>query len=273
VKLIRIKTVRNFPFPDKNKLYSAIGIAFPIYEFMVPRIILIWLTQLPPANQTTPVFIIDTSGGLPCNSAEIVMDLLRKKKYEPIGVLEVPTPTVEPFFDNKYFPVGWNREILDRCYYFGAILAQKLRKEDSRFIDLRLGRFRFRKITKFMYRFFIEGQSSAAGLIKFDQSKCNQCGACESVCPMAAINIQKIPDIINQNRCMFCATCIRTCPHHAIKISYRPRKIPPSAKWTPKSRPGYIEPEKYGCSKNPSLSSGYLRLLLGMMRLKKISRS
>ena len=270
IKLIRIKSVRDFPFPNKNKSYPAIGLAFPIYEFMVPRIILIWLYQLPTADQTTPAFIIDTSGGLSCNSAEIAMDLLRKKNYEPIGVLEVPTPTVEPFFDNKYYPAGWNREILDRCYYFGALIAKKLRKEDEGFFDLRLGRFRFRKLTKYMYKFFIEGQSSSAGLIKFDPSKCNRCGACEQVCPMAAINIQQIPNLINHNRCMFCATCIRTCPYHAIKISYRPKKSPPSAIWTPKSRPGYIDPEKYHYSKNPSLGSGYLRLLIGMMRVKKI---
>jgi ferredoxin len=245
VELIRIKSVRDFPFPDKNKLYPAIGLAFPIYEFMVPHIILIWLHQLPIANQTTPVFIIDTSGGLPCNSAEVAMDLLRRKNYEPLGVLEVPTPTVEPFFDNKYYPVGWNREILDKCYYFGAILAKKLRKEDNEFLDLRLGHFRFPKLTKYMYRFFIEGQSSSAGLIRFVPSKCNKCGACEQICPMAAINIQQIPNIINHKR----------------------------SKWVPKSRPGYINPEKYQYSEKPHISSGYLRLLLGMMRLKKILRN
>ncbi len=270
VKLFRIKNVQNFPFPDKEKSYPAIGLAFPIYEFMVPRIILIWLTQLPAARQKTPVFIIDTSGGLPCNSAEIAMNLLRKKNYEPIGVLEVPTPTVEPFFDNKYYPVGWSQKILDRCYYFGALLAHRFRKEDNRFLDLRLGRFRLKKLTNYMYRYFIQGQSSSAGLIKYDSSKCNQCGACERICPMAAINLQKSPNIINHNRCMFCATCIRTCPTHAILISYRPKRIPPSVKKSPRSRPGYIEPKKYQANKKSNLSTGYLQLLLGMMRIKKI---
>ena len=124
-----------------------------------------------------------------------------------------------------------------------------------------------------MYRFFIEGQSSSAGLIRFDPSKCNRCGACESVCPMAAIDIQQIPDLINLNRCMFCATCIRTCPYHAIKISYRPKKIPPSAIWTPKSRPGYIDPEVFQYKKTPNFGIGNIRLLIGMMRVSKILKS
>ncbi len=273
IDLVRIKNIRNLQFPDQKKLYPAIGLAFPVYEFMVPRIILIWLHQLPPAQQIVPVFIIDTSGGLPCNSAGVAMDLLRKKNYEPIGVLEIPTPTVEPFFDNKYYPVGWSREILDRCYFFGALLAIRLQKEDNRFIDMRLGRFRFSKLTKYFYRYFLEGQSSTAGLIKFNPTKCNQCSACERACPMAAIDIKQSPNPINLNRCMFCATCIRICPNHAISISYRSKKIPPSARNTPKSRPGYIDPGDYHVSKKPKFSSGYLSLLLGMIQVRKILKN
>ncbi|MHA1148136.1 MAG: hypothetical protein ACTSR8_07805 [Promethearchaeota archaeon] len=55
---------------------------------MVPKIILIWLHQLPQIKVKTPVFIINTSGGIPCNSAGIAMDILRNKNYDPLGVLE-----------------------------------------------------------------------------------------------------------------------------------------------------------------------------------------
>jgi ferredoxin len=273
IELIRIKTVRNLPFPDKNKLYPAIGLAFPIYEFMIPRIVLIWLYQLPIANQTTPIFIIDTSGGLPCNSAEIAMNLLQKKNYDTMGILEVPTPTGEPFLDNKYYRAGWSQEILNRCYYFGALIAKKLREENNQLLDLRLGRFRFPKLTNYMYQYILQGQSSSKWLIRFDPSKCNKCGACERKCPMAAIDTQKFPDLINLNRCMFCATCIRTCPFHAIMISYRTKKIPPSATQTTKSRPGYIDPKRFEYLKKPNLNMGYIRFSLNMMRVKKILRN
>lgn len=43
VELIRIKIVKKTPFSDKDKGYPAIGLAFPVYEFIVPRIILIWV--------------------------------------------------------------------------------------------------------------------------------------------------------------------------------------------------------------------------------------
>lgn len=269
VDLIRINTVRNLPFPEQNSSHAAIGLAFPVYEFMVPRIVLIWLHKLPISPQKTPVFIIDTSGGLACDSAQFAMNILKKKNYEPLGVLEIPTPNLEPFFDNKFYPVGWPKEILDRCYYFGALIAFRLRKEDERFIDMRLGRFRFSLLTNYMHQYFLNGQSSSAGLIKFNPNKCNNCGACEKVCPMAAIDIDKSPAPINMNRCMFCATCIRACPTHAIYISYRPKKVPIPAKLIPKSRPGYIDPKDYKSSRVPSFSSGYVRLLLKMMRVRK----
>lgn len=269
VDLIRINTVRNLPFPEHNISYAAIGLAFPVYEFMVPRIVLIWLYKLPIAPQKTPVFILDTSGGLPCDSAQFAMNILKKKNYEPLGVLEVPTPNLEPFFDNKYYPVGWPKEILDRCYYFGALIAIRLRKEEDQFIDMRLGRFRFSLLTKYMHRYFLNGQSSSAGLIKFNRDKCTKCGACEKVCPMAAIDIKKTPLPINLNRCMFCATCIRVCPTHAIYISYRPKKVPIPAKLIPRSRPGYIDPKDYKSSRVPSFSVGYMRLFLKMMQVRK----
>ncbi len=269
VDLIRIKNVGNLPFPNQNFNFPAIGLAFPVYEFMIPRIILIWLNKLPQAKQKKPVFLIGTSGGMPCNSSGIAMELLKKKNYVPIGVLEIPTPIVEPFFDNKYYPVGWTPEILDKCYYYGVLLAKRLRMEDERFIDLRLGRFRFKFLTKYSYRYFIEGKSTSSGLIKFNPTICTKCGACEKKCPMAAIEISKSPNIINFNRCMFCATCIRTCPVNAIKISYRPNKVPPSEKITPKLLLGYINPKDYKKSGSPHFSRGYLRLLLGMMRVHK----
>ena len=90
---------------------------------------------------------------------------------------------------------------------------------------------------------------------------------------MAAINLEKAPDIFNHNRCMFCATCIRACPTHAIKISYRPKKVPPLPIRGPKSRPGYIDPKKYRTDKKPNFSLGYIQLTLGMMRIKKILKN
>ncbi|MFX1570979.1 MAG: EFR1 family ferrodoxin [Promethearchaeota archaeon] len=274
VKLIKVKNVKKFPFPDENKMYPAIGLAFPVYEFMIPRIILIWLNQLPSAHHTTPVFIIDTSAGIPCDSAGVAMDLLRKKNYEPLGVLEVPTPTAEPFCSNKYYPIGWAPEIIDRCYSFGLLIAKRLWTEDDRFVNLRLSRFRFKFLTRYAYRYIIKGlastKASTKGLIKFDTHSCNKCGLCERICPMAAIEISNSSNLINFNRCMYCTTCIRICPTHAIKLSYRGKKKTLSpAKRAPKTIPGYISPGKYIQKIPTKISSRYLKLAIEMIKAYK----
>ncbi|MHA1192463.1 MAG: EFR1 family ferrodoxin [Promethearchaeota archaeon] len=272
IELLRIESIRNFPYPNPDSNYPAIGLAFPVYEFMVPRIILIWLKFLPKAKEITPVFIIDTSGGFPCNTAEVAMNLLKMKNYDPLGILEVPTPTAEPFFSNVIEPVGWDREILARCYFFGSLLANRLKNEEKKFIDLRLAKFRFSRLTNFAYRYISRGFSFTEGLIKYNESKCNKCGTCEEVCPMAAIDMNNIPHPIKHNRCMFCAICIRSCPTHALTVSYRSKGIPPSPNVAPKLRPGYIDPQKFHPSNFTKFTKSYFRLMLRMMRVKKQQR-
>lgn len=268
VDLVEIKKVSNLPFPRKNSDYPAIGLAFPVYEFMVPRIILTWLKNLPPAQQSMPVFIIDTSGGFPCDSAGVAMRLLKAKNYEPIGVLEVPTPTSEPFFNNKFYPVGWSREILDQCYSFGVLIANRLHEESDKFVDLRLSYFQFPWMTRLIYDYISKGGTSSGGIIKFQLKKCIQCGACEKVCPMEAINIKNVENPINIKRCMACATCVRACSSHALSISYRPKRVPPSKRIGPKLRPGYREPDNYQAKKGVHLKNNIFSFLLGMMRKK-----
>jgi len=262
--------VRDLPLPKQDQPPPAIGLAFPVYEFMVPKIVLIWLHKLPAVKEKTPAFIIDTSGGFPCDAAGVAMTLLKKKNYDPLGVLEIPTPTAEPILNNKYYPVGWARELLDRCYTFGALIALRLRKENDTFIDLRLGRFRFPRLTRFMYDQISNGKSSSGGLIKFNRSMCEKCGACERACPMLAINLSNLTKPIKYNRCMLCATCIRVCPTNAITITYRPKAKPPSSKIAPKLRPGYILPQKFKARKHPNLNIGFFKLILIMIKARKI---
>ena len=107
----------------------------------------------------------------------ITCDLLQRKNYLPIGVLEVPTPITEPFLRDVYYRAGWCPEILDRCYYFGRLIARHLSAQDLRFIDLRLGHFRFKFISNWMHRYIIEGGSSS-GFIAYKAELCTHCGSC-----------------------------------------------------------------------------------------------
>ncbi|NJD75608.1 MAG: 4Fe-4S binding protein [Candidatus Methanoperedens sp.] len=63
------------------------------------------------------------------------------------------------------------------------------------------------------------------GLLKIegDQTKCKQCGTCETNCPMgvsAKIYVQN-EDRIYDRECILCGKCIDICPEHALKYSFK----------------------------------------------------
>ena len=47
--------------------------------------------------------------------------------------------------------------------------------------------------------------------------KCNACGICEGVCPVAAITVDTIA-IIDRNKCTGCGKCVEECPQEAITL-------------------------------------------------------
>jgi ferredoxin-type protein NapH len=58
--------------------------------------------------------------------------------------------------------------------------------------------------------------------IQANRGLCNECGACEKVCPM---NIQLLEYIkrgkrILSSECILCQTCVRICPSQALKATF-----------------------------------------------------
>ena len=47
--------------------------------------------------------------------------------------------------------------------------------------------------------------------------KCNACGICEGICPVAAIKIDTIA-VIDRAKCTGCEKCVEECPQEAITL-------------------------------------------------------
>ena len=56
------------------------------------------------------------------------------------------------------------------------------------------------------------------GRIKIDEEKCINCGACVSLCPTGALQLNEIFKLeFLDEKCMGCNICIDSCPRYAIR--------------------------------------------------------
>ena len=53
---------------------------------------------------------------------------------------------------------------------------------------------------------------------KLNKDKCVECGACVSVCPFSALELEKNGLVHYPDKCTLCGICERACPVTAIKV-------------------------------------------------------
>lgn len=53
---------------------------------------------------------------------------------------------------------------------------------------------------------------------KLNKDKCVECGACVSVCPFSALELEKNGLVNYPDKCTLCGICERACPVSAIKV-------------------------------------------------------
>jgi ferredoxin/flavodoxin len=241
---------------------SVLGIATPIYEFNFARVIRNWMKTIPVAETPKKVFFIDTSGGAPGGAIKTAEEIMKSKNYRSIGALEVATPTLEPFFSNRWYPVVWKETTLNRAYYFGLSIERKILKDQGGYVDFTIRLPGTGLLTKLMN--WIESSPwgnlvRGGDLIGYRSSKCIQCLKCESACPMDAIKIDR-KKVIDPQKCMLCATCVRSCPQRALYIKYRPNAVLPKKDEGPKTIEGYVAPNSFVPAKKFILSKSILDL-------------
>ena len=54
------------------------------------------------------------------------------------------------------------------------------------------------------------------GKLSVDHDRCNGCGICATVCPVAAIVIDQSKPVVDHKTCLFCGRCTDACPSQSI---------------------------------------------------------
>ena len=60
-----------------------------------------------------------------------------------------------------------------------------------------------------------------AAVIRRDDDKCFQCGACTGICPVGALFIQRpgMEVLFDPDKCTGCSLCVPVCPVRAMEVS------------------------------------------------------
>ena len=88
LELIPVKRAGKYPEILESDI---IGIASPIYEFNLSRVIRSWMSTIPVSENQKKVFFIDTSGGMPCDSIKIAEKMMESKNFlDPFMTCYIP---------------------------------------------------------------------------------------------------------------------------------------------------------------------------------------
>ena len=212
-KLIAIKDV--IDKEEINPNADGIGIIFPAYYMLIPRIVERFINKLKNLDNKY-IFAIITVGGIAGDIISKLEKTLKCKngKLSASFIVRMPANYIDgsdalPVFLQKRMFKKWNKKIKK---VVGCITKNKYEIHK-----------RFNPIMTFLFSKYIEKECNS-GLFKPDidkhfwvDDKCNLCGTCRDICPVNNIII-KNKSVKWNNNCEKCLACIQWCPKQAIQF-------------------------------------------------------
>lgn len=195
-----------------NITADTIGIVFPVYIWGLPLIVAEFASKLS-AGTNSYVFAVANYGGFPAGTLGLLDKALKTRGLKLSSGFGIRMP-------GNYIPM------------YGAIPVEKQQKNFSaaqQVIKNIVGTVRARKIVPITVNNFLlnavfsgfihpNGSKHIPGSDTkfFADNKCNSCGICEKVCPVANIRILNgKPEW--QHHCQQCLACLQWCPVEAIQ--------------------------------------------------------
>lgn len=202
------KNYKTLSSPDD---FDYIGLAYPIYGFNAPKLVVDFVETLPDGVRRK-VFVVKTSGEpVAANDASsmLISRILRKKGYIISNEYHYVMPYNMIFRHDDYTAVKMYKTMRDLC----PIDAEEVLKGEWRTLSPTF----FGKIASLVCRVEYPWFKHNGKRFKADESKCISCGKCVRGCPMGNIKSEDGKISFGGN-CIMCAGCSFGCPENAISI-------------------------------------------------------
>ena len=199
---------------DTNQMITAdaVGIVFPVYAWGPPKIVSKFLKNIK-IKPDTYIFIILTYNKDCGLTAKRVDKILHKKNLKLSASFGIKMP-------NNYPPLYKTSDINKIEENFknavddvNQIIKSLKQNKTGNFEKAGLSK---KILSKLIYPLFINLINKMSKSFYAD-SKCNQCGICEKICPNKNIVIEN-NKISWQNNCEQCFACFHWCPKNSIQF-------------------------------------------------------
>lgn len=198
-----------------------IGFVFPVYFYGVPSIVVDFVAELKikqnlEAGLKPYVFGVMTCGGGIGGTPRMLEELLEKQGLPLTAAFELKMASN---YIMMYQPTGpdLQKRILNSTdEKLADIIAaiSKNRQDDG---SKRKKSF----LTRVAYPLYVHGRKTR---LFYADEKCNDCGKCEKICPVSAIEMANNKPVWTAKQCTHCSACINRCPQEAIQYSKKTLK-------------------------------------------------
>ncbi|MBD3408306.1 MAG: hypothetical protein GF411_19440 [Candidatus Lokiarchaeota archaeon] len=200
--------LNNEVFRNSIEEATILGVGSPVFHLDILPPVQKFLDSLSMINGERYAFSFVTYGHV--STGKSVWELsksLHKKGYIFLSAFKTTAPY---FYQDLDFPQTSLDEYVNE---FSETIQNRLHdpipwtnlSEDLKFYSTRVKILYY--ISRLTRRFRIPD-------IDFDKTLCRECGRCESICPVQAIDITTLPD--RDDSCIHCFACAKSCPTGAI---------------------------------------------------------
>ncbi|MDA8236151.1 MAG: EFR1 family ferrodoxin [Clostridia bacterium] len=198
--------------PDLNP-YDFFGFASPADWFDPPLVVKTFIEKLPQQNDKS-AFLVNTCAGFSGKSLKTLKSWVNDQGFKVVGGFTLKAPESYP----PYVAKGVTKEknpVPKNISQFNNFISNLNKLFFQNATEPQEGILKIGLIDYLLPRYPRNKSKIEMGKKYIDDTKCNKCGLCQSVCPYKSVTLNEKPDF-NEEKCNGCWVCYNHCKQKAI---------------------------------------------------------